>query len=187
MVPVFLLMVGLWVVLSMFLQLFLYFSQWTLLFLHLKIFKEGIEYIVKNKSWIKLWKKIRGIIVASQSLSHVQLFPTPWTTAHQASLSFTLSWSFSDSFSLSRWCYLTISSSATLFICLQSFPASGSFPTSQLFASGSQSIGASASVLPSNIQGWFPLGSTGLISLESRGFSRVFFITTVWKHQFFGT
>ena len=71
---------------------------------------------------------------------------------------------------LSQWCYLTISSSATRFLfCLQSFPASWSFPISWLFASGSQSIGTSASVLPMNIQDWFHLGLTGLISLMSKG------------------
>ena len=72
--------------------------------------------------------------------------------------------------------------------CLQSFPASGSFPVSQLFTSGGQSIGASASasILPMNIQGWSPLGLTGLISLLSKGFSRIFCSTTVWKHQIFG-
>ena len=92
----------------------------------------------------------------------------------------------SDSCSLSWSCYLTISSSAALFSCLQSFPASVSLPMSQLFASGDQSIGASAlaSVLPMNIQGWFPLGLTGLISLQSKGLSRVFSSTTIWKHQF---
>ena len=73
---------------------------------------------------------------------------------------------YSDSWSLSQWYYLTISSSATPFsFCLQSFSASGSFPMSQLFASGGQSIGASASVLPMNIQRWFPLGLTALIFL----------------------
>ena len=77
-------------------------------------------------------------------------------------------------------------SSVTLFSCLQSFPASGSLPVSQLFTSGGQSTGASASVLPMNIQGWVPLGLIGLISLLSKGFSRVFSSTTVWKHQFFG-
>ena len=65
-------------------------------------------------------------------------------------------------------------------------PASGSFPMSQFFATGGQSIGASAPALPMNIQGWFPLGLTGLISFLSKGLSRVFFSTTVWKHQFFG-
>ena len=88
----------------------------------------------------------------------------------------------------SRWCHPTISSSVAPFSsCLQSFPASGSFPVSQLFASGDQSIGASASasVLPVNIQGWFPLGLTDLISLLSEGLSRIFSSITVWN-QFFG-
>ena len=71
---------------------------------------------------------------------------------------------------LSQWCYLTISSSAVPFsFCLQSFPASGYFLVSWLFASGGQTFGASATVLPMNIQGWFPLGLTGLISLQSKG------------------
>ena len=90
--------------------------------------------------------------------------------------------------SLSWWCHPTISFSVTLFSsCLQSFPASGSFPMSLLFTSGGQSIGAStsASVHPMHIQGWFPLGLTGLISFLSKGLSRVFSNTTVQKHQFF--
>ena len=94
----------------------------------------------------------------------------------------------SDSCPSSQWCYPTISSSLIpLSFCLQSFPASGSFPMSQFFASGGQSIGASASasVPPMNIQDWFPLGFTGLISLQSKGDSRVFSNTTVQKHQFF--
>ena len=88
---------------------------------------------------------------------------------------------------LSQWCHPTISSSVVPFSsCLQSFPAAGSFPMRQFFASGGQSIGASASasVLPMNIQGWFPLGLTGLISLQSKGLSRVFSNTTVQKHKF---
>ena len=90
----------------------------------------------------------------------------------------------SDSCPLSWWCYLTTSSSAALFsFWLQSFPASGSFPMSQLFASSGQSIGASASILPVNIQGLFPLGLTGLISLLSKELSRICLSTTVWKHQ----
>ena len=95
----------------------------------------------------------------------------------------------SNSCPLSWWCYPTISSSVVPFSCLQSFPASGSFQMSQLFTSGGQRIGASApaSVLPMNIQGWFPLGFTGLISLLSKGPTRVFSSTTVQKHQFFGT
>ena len=93
----------------------------------------------------------------------------------------------SNSCPLSRWCHPTISSSVVLFsFCPQSFPASGSFPMSWLFASGSQSIGVSASVLPRNIQGWFPLGWTSWISLQSKGLSRIFSNTTVQKCQFFG-
>ena len=87
-------------------------------------------------------------------------------------------------------CYLNISTSVAPFsFCLHSFPASGSFPVSQLFASGSQNIGASASasVLPMNIQGWFPYGFTSLISLQSKGLSRAFSRTTIRKHQFFCT
>ena len=89
---------------------------------------------------------------------------------------------------LSRWCHSTISSSVVPFSsCLQSFPASGSFPMSYLFTSGGQSIGVSvsASILPMNIQDWFPLGLTGWISLQSKGLSSIFSNTTVQKHQFF--
>ena len=86
------------------------------------------------------------------------------------------------------WCHPTNSSSVVPFSCIQSFPASGSFQMSQFFPSDGQSIGtsASASVLPMNIQDWFPLGLTGLISWQSKGLSRVFSNTTVQKHQFFG-
>ena len=97
---------------------------------------------------------------------------------------------YSNSCPLSRWCHPTISSSVVPFsIPFQSFPASGSFPMSHFFTSGGQSIGASAaaSVLPMNIQYWFPLGWTDLISLLSNRFSIVFSSTTVQKHQFFGT
>ena len=91
-----------------------------------------------------------------------------------------------DSCPLSQWCHPTISSSVTSFSsCPQSFPTSGSFPMRWLFPSGSKSIGALASVLPLNIKGWFPLGLTGLITLHSKGFSRVFSNTTAQKHQFF--
>ena len=95
----------------------------------------------------------------------------------------------SNSCPLSQWCHPTISSSViSFFSCLPSFPASGSFLLIWLFASHGQSIGASASasVSPVNIQGWFPLGWTGLTSLQSKGLSRVFSSTTVWKHQFTG-
>ena len=90
---------------------------------------------------------------------------------------------------LSHWCHPAISSSVvSISSCPQFFPASGSFPESQLFTSGWQSIGASvsASVLPVNIQGWFPLELTRLISLLSKGLLGVFSSTTVWKHKFFG-
>ena len=97
---------------------------------------------------------------------------------------------YSNSCPWHQWCDLTISASVIPFsTCLQSFPASGPFPMSQFFASGGQSIGVSAStsVLPKNIQDWFPLGWTGWISLQSKGLSRVFSNTTVQKHQFFNT
>ena len=96
---------------------------------------------------------------------------------------------YSNSCPSSKWCHLAISYSVVPFSsCPQSLPASGSFPISQLFASGDQSIGvsASASVLPMNNQDWSPLGWTGWISLQSKGLSRVFSNTTLQKHQFFG-
>ena len=122
-----------------------------------------------------------------QSLSCVWLFATPWTAACQASLSIT--WACSSSCPSSQWCHTTTSSSVVPFSHLQSFPASGSFPMSQPFTSHGQSIGvsASASLLPMNIQAWNPLGLTGLISLQSKGLSRIFSNITVQKHQFFTT
>ena len=97
---------------------------------------------------------------------------------------------YSNSCPLSRWCHPTISSSLDPFSsCLQSFPALGSLSMSQFVTSGGQNIGvlASAAVLPMNIQGWFPLGWTGLISLQSKGLSRVFSNTTVQKDPFFSS
>ena len=124
-----------------------------------------------------------------QSLSCVQLFVTPWTAACQASLSITNSRSLPKFISVesvvpSNHLILGVPFS----FHLQSFPASGSFPMSQFFSSGGQSIGASASELvpPMNIQYWFPLGLTGLISLLSKGLLRVSSNNTVWKHQLFG-
>ena len=134
-------------------------------------------------------------ISSVQLLSRVWLFVTPCTTeACQASLSITNSMStqtrvYPNLCPLSQWCHPRISSSVVPFSsCPQSFPASGSFQTSQLFASGGQSIGVSAStlVLPVNIQDWFSLGWTGWISLQSKELARVFSNTTVQKHQFFG-
>ena len=124
------------------------------------------------------------VLAVVQSISPVQLSATPWTAAHQALLSSTVSWSLLKLMSIDSWCYLTLSFSVAPFsFCLQSFPASGSFPMSWLFTSGGQSIGvsASASVLPMSTQGWFPLGLTDLISLQSKTLSS----TTIQKHQFF--
>ena len=131
---------------------------------------------------IKLISSVKSLscvwFFATHGLQHVRLLcPSPTSRA------------CSNSCPYSRWCHPTISSSVVPFSsCLQFFPASGSFLMSQFFASGGQSIGisASASVLPMNIQDWFPLGLTGWISLQTKGLSRVFFNTTVQKHQFFG-
>ena len=146
-----------------------------------KIITYDQEKKVVNRQWLLMSLVVR-------LLSHVQLFATLWTLAHQASWSFRI-WSLSNS---CQWYYLTISSSATHFsFCLQSLPASGSFPVSQFFASGGQSIGASSlsSVLPKIIQDWSLLGLTGLI-LQSKGLSSTrphttVFSTTIRKHQFF--
>ena len=138
----------------------------------------------KTASYSCLHEHVINIVV--QPLSCVQLFVTPWTAAHQASLSFTISPRLcSNSCPLSQWRHPTISPLISSFSSWpQSFPASGAFPMCQLFISGGQeSIRASAlaSVLPMNIQGWFPLGLTSLISLLSKGLSRVFSSTTVLK------
>ena len=118
-----------------------------------------------------------------QWLSRVQLFVTPWTAAHQASLPSLCPRACSNWYPLGQWHHPTISFTVSLFsCCLRSFPASGSFQMSQLFTSWP----ISASVLPMNIHGWFPLRLAGLISLQSKGCSRVFSSTTVWKHWFFG-
>ena len=127
------------------------------------------------------------LLLFSCSVVSDSLWP-PWTAKHQASLFFTISQSLLNSCSLTQRCHQTISSSAVPFSsCIQSFPASGSFQMSQLFTAGGQSIGASvsASVLPMNIWFWFPWGLIGLISLQSKGLSKVFSNTTVQKHQFF--
>ena len=125
-----------------------------------------------------------------QSLSHVRLFATPWTEAHQASLSITNSQSLLKLMSIE-----SVMPPNQLILCHPLLLLPSIFPSirvfsnfSQLFASGGQSTGASASasVLPMNIQDWFPLGWKGWISLLSKGLSRVFSNTTVLKHQFFG-
>ena len=131
-----------------------------------------------------------------QLLSHVQLFATPDCSTSGLPVYHQLP-EFTQTHvpmglpnSLSWWCHPTISSSVIPFSShLQSFPASEAFLMSQLFASGGQRIGVSnsASVLPMNIQEWFPLGLTGWISWQSKGLSRVFSNTTVQSHQFFST
>ena len=126
--------------------------------------------------------------VAVYLLSHAWLFGTPWTAAHQASLFFIISWSLLKLMSIE----LVMPSNYLIlchpFFCLQCFLASGSLPVSWFFASDSQTFGASASAsdLLMNIQGWFPLGLTGLISLQAKRLSRVFSSTTTGKHQFLG-
>ena len=135
------------------------------------------------------WVKVHNQILLTQSASQFRCSvisdslharpPCPSPTPRVYSNSCPLSW----------WCHATISPSVVPFSsCPQSFPASRSLQMSQLFESGSQSIGVptSASVLPMNIQDWFPSGWTGWISLQSKGLSRVFSNTTVQKHQFFG-
>ena len=117
-------------------------------------------------------------------------FVTPRTAARQTSLSFIISGSCSNSCPLSQWCHPTISSSVVPFSsCPQHFPASGCFPVSQHFTSVGQIIrvSTSPSVLLMNIQGWFPLGSTGWISLQSKGLSRVFSSTIFQSHEFCST
>jgi len=129
------------------------------------------------------WDHVNSTVV--QSLSRVWLFPTLWSVACQASLSFTISQSLLklmsiESMILSNHLVLCCPFSS----CLQSCPGSGSSNELAL-ASGGQNIGASALVLPMNIQDWFPLRLTGLISLQSKGPSRDFSITTAQNHQFF--
>ena len=139
-----------------------------------------------NKYWYGCEESSVQFISAAQScptLCNPMNRSTPGLPVHHQLLEFT------QLMSIESRCHLTISSSVVPFSCLQSLPASGSFQMSQLFASGGQNIGVSAStsVLPMNTQYWFPLGWTGWISLQSKGLSGVFANTTVPKHQFFGT
>ena len=130
------------------------------------------------------------LIVVVQLLSQVQIFAAPLTAACQASVSFTISQSLLKLMSTeSVMPQTTLSSVIPFSSCPQPFSTSGSFQMSPLFASGGQSIGASAStsVLPMNTQDWSPLGWNGWISLQSKELSRVFSNTTVQKHQFFST
>ena len=141
-------------------------------------------------SWSWLWDHITVYTVQfSHSVLSDSLQPHGLQHARPPCLSPVPS-ACSNSCPLSRWCHPTILSSVIPFSSHpQSFPASGSFQMSQFFASGGQNIrvSASASVLPINIQDWFPLGWTDWLSLQSKGLSRVFSSTTVQKYQFFGT
>ena len=145
--------------------------------------------------WKTVWRFLNKLqlklpfVVVVQSLSRVSLQPHG-LQHNRLSCPLPSTGTCSNSCPLSQWCYPTIPSSVPCFSsCLQPFPASGSFPVNRLFTSGGQNIraSASASVLLMNIQGWFPLWFTGLISLQSKGLSRIFSNNTVWRHQFFGT
>ena len=159
----------------------------TLCFRYLKSDWAYVIYLVMK---FFLQKSISGLIICYISGSCccclvalcVQLFATPWTAAHQGSLSLTISCqNLPSSCPMHRWCHPTISSSDVLFSYPQSFPASVIFPMSHLFVSDDQNTGTSAlaSVLPMSIQGRFPLRFTGLVSLLSKGHSGVFSSTTV--------
>ena len=144
----------------------------------------------EDESWTVRWMYLVPLRCAVRC-SVPELCPAlcnPLDCVCQTSLSFTMSWSLLKRVSIDGWWHPAISFSVTPFSSFpQSFPASESFPMSWFFSSGDQSTraSASASVLPMNIQGWFPLGLTGLISLQSKALSRVFSSTTVQKHQFF--
>ena len=156
--------------------------------------KDIVQALTTNAKWIpttlKLYelslthnKDLLQLFSSVQSLSHVRLFATPWTAARQASLSITNS--------QSSLRLMSIELSNHLILCYPLLLSSifPSFQISQFFTSGGKSTGVSAStsVLPMNIQDWFPLKWTGWISLQSKGLSRVFSNTTVQKHQFLGT
>ena len=153
--------------------------------IHVPLFREISEdKLGKQKQVISFF-----LFSSVQSFSWVRLYTTPWTAEARPPCPSPTPGVYSNSCPLTQWCHPTISSSVIPFSShLQSFPASGSFQMSQFFASGGQSIrvSASTSVLPMNIQDWFPLGWTGWISLLSKGLSRVFSNNTVQKHQFVG-
>ena len=152
--------------------------------------KLTIHQLKKEKSSLQVQVAQSHPAESVQLFSRIQLFVAPRTAARQTSLSITNSQSLLKLMSME-----SVVPSNHLILChplllrLQAFPASGSFLMSQFFTSGGQSIGASASasVLPMNIQDWFPLGWTGWISLQSKGLSRVFSNITIQKHQFLGS
>ena len=125
------------------------------------------------------------VVVVVQLFSHVRLCMTPWTAAHQASLSFTISRSLLKLMSIESTPSNHLILCHPLLLLPSIFPSIRVISNESVFHISGQSIGASASVLPMDIQGWFPLGLTGLISLQSKGLSRIFSSTTVQKHQFF--
>ena len=135
-------------------------------------------FYLKNISSVQFSHSVMSNSLRPHELQHIRpLCPSPTPRVHP------------NPCPLSQWCHPTISSSVIPFSsCPQSLPASGSFQMSQLFTSGGQSIGVSAStsVLPMNTRDWSPLRWTGWISLQSKRLSRVFSNTTVQKHQFFG-
>ena len=149
-----------------------WYEHWSAYILSISVFCFFLIYAQERNCWVIWW----FLSAAAPDLGALLLFP--WSSG-----------CYANSYPLSQWCHPTISSSVILFSCPQSFPTSGSFQMSQLFTSGGQSIGVSAStsVLPMNIQDWFPLGLTGCISLQSKGLSRVFSNTTFQKHQFFSS
>ena len=155
------------------------------LFIKTEKMRRGLEFVIyyiwdtNQFSLVQFSRSVLSNSLRTHGLQHARP-PCPSPTPRD----------YPNSCPLSQWCHPTISSSVNPFSsCLQSFPASGSFQMSQLFVSGGQRIGVSASVsvLPMNIQDWFPLGWTGWISLQSKGLSRVLSNTTVQKHDFFIT
>ena len=158
--------------------------MWKKVFIHLFIYR--VFYSTQKAALVILFVQFGSV----QPLSHRRLFSTPWLWHSRLPCPSPTPGVYLNSCPLSQWCHLTISSSVfPYYSCPQSFPASGSFLMTQFFTSGGQSsaVSASASALPMTIQDWFPLGLTGLISLQSKGLSRVFSNTMVQKRQFFGT
>ena len=161
-----------WLELCFFLDVSCYCEQWLNILIYYRLQNANIVYHL-------------GFMYSVQLLSHVRLFVNPWIVARQASLSITNSWSLPKLMSIE-----SVMPSSHLILCHPLLllppipPRIGSFPMSQLFTSGGQSIGvsASASVLPMNTQDRSPLGWTGWIYLQSKGLSRVFSNTTVQKH-----
>ena len=180
--------IGLWVYTSVKTYQILYFNY--AYFIIYQLYLKKFYKLMFPTGWNLLWVIIRKSAVQfSHSVVSNSLWPHRLQHARPPCLSPTPR-VYSNSCPLSQWCHPTISSSVVPFSSrLQSFPASGFFQMSQFFTSGGQSNGvsASASVLPMNIQDWFPLGWTNWISLQSKGPSRVFSNTTVQKHQFFAT